>query len=133
MVVIAERLRILRETKKLSQGEIQNRAGLLRCYISRVENGHTIPSVETLEKLARALDLSLHEFLYDGEDPPADPSASVHEPQDCSWGERGKEGRFLGKLITYLSRMTEADRTLLLDFAEGIADRKKGRKASLTG
>jgi len=133
MVVIAERFRILRETKKLSQGEIQDRTGLLRCYISRVENGHTIPSIETLEKLARALDLSLHEFLYDGEDPPANPSASVNEPQDCSWGERGKEGRFLRKLITYLSRMTEADRILLLDFAEKIADRKNSKKASLAG
>ena len=50
---IADRLRALREEKKLSQGDIEKRTGLLRCYISRVENGHTVPAIETLEKMAR--------------------------------------------------------------------------------
>ncbi|MGH7743782.1 MAG: helix-turn-helix domain-containing protein [Candidatus Dormibacteria bacterium] len=45
---------ILREEKKLSQGDIEKRIGLLRCYISRVENGHTVPTVETLEKMTRS-------------------------------------------------------------------------------
>jgi transcriptional regulator with XRE-family HTH domain len=53
-VVIGDRLRALREEKKFSQGEVEKRTGLLRCYISRVENGHTVPAVETLEKFARA-------------------------------------------------------------------------------
>jgi transcriptional regulator with XRE-family HTH domain len=56
-VVIAERLRALREEKKFSQGNIEKRTGLLRFYISRVENGHTVPAVETLEKFARALEV----------------------------------------------------------------------------
>ncbi len=56
-MIIGVRLRALREEKKFSQGEIENRTGLLRCYISRVENGHTIPAVETLEKFARALEV----------------------------------------------------------------------------
>jgi len=54
-MMIGERLRGLREQKKLSQGDIEQRTGLLRCYISRVENGHTVPAVEALEKIARAL------------------------------------------------------------------------------
>jgi transcriptional regulator with XRE-family HTH domain len=53
-MVIAERLKALREQKNLSQGDIEKRTGLLRCYISRVENGHTVPAIETLEKMARA-------------------------------------------------------------------------------
>src|ERR1700738_5053090 len=57
-MVISDRLRELREEKKLSQGDIEKRTGLLRCYISRVENGHTVPAIETLEKLARAGDQS---------------------------------------------------------------------------
>jgi transcriptional regulator with XRE-family HTH domain len=57
-MVIADRLRALREVKKLSQGDIEKRTGLLRCYISRVENGHTVPAIETLEKLARAMEIS---------------------------------------------------------------------------
>jgi len=56
-VVIGERLRVLREQKNLSQGDIEKKTGLLRCYVSRVENGHTVPSVETLEKFARALEV----------------------------------------------------------------------------
>lgn len=50
---IGDRLRTLGDQKKLSQGDIEHRCGLLRCYISRVENGHTIPSIETLERMAR--------------------------------------------------------------------------------
>ena len=59
-MVICDRLRELREEKKLSQGDIEKRTGLLRCYISRVENGHTVPTVETLEKMARALEVPLY-------------------------------------------------------------------------
>ena len=70
---IAERLHELRESKNLSQGDIEKRTGLLRCYISRVENGHTVPSIETLEKLARALEVPMYQLFYDGEEPPAMP------------------------------------------------------------
>jgi transcriptional regulator with XRE-family HTH domain len=49
--------------KKLSQGDIEERSGLLRCYISRVENGHTVPSIETLEKLARAMEVPLYQIF----------------------------------------------------------------------
>jgi transcriptional regulator with XRE-family HTH domain len=59
-MVIGDRLRELREGKNLSQGDIEKRAGLLRCYISRVENGHTVPAIETLEKLARAFEFPLY-------------------------------------------------------------------------
>ena len=65
-MLIAERLRELREDKNLSQGDVEKRTGLLRCYISRVENGHTVPSIETLEKLARALEVPLYQLSYDG-------------------------------------------------------------------
>ena len=65
-MVISERLRELRESKKLSQGDIEKRPGLRRCYISRVENGHTVPAVETLEKLARALEVPLYQLFSRG-------------------------------------------------------------------
>ena len=58
-IVIGDRLRLLREERNFSQGEIEKRTGLLRCYISRVENGHTVPAIETLEKFARALDVPM--------------------------------------------------------------------------
>jgi len=68
-VIIGDRLKSIRESKNLSQGHIEKRTGLLRCYISRVENGHTVPSIDTLEKLAQALEIPLYQLFYDGADP----------------------------------------------------------------
>ena len=65
-MVIGDRLREMREQKKLSQGDIEKRTGLLRCYLSRVENGHTIPSLDTLAKIAGAMDLALSQFFSEG-------------------------------------------------------------------
>ena len=56
-MLIGDRLKAIRESKKFSQGEIEKRTGLLRCYVSRVENGHTVPSIETLEKWTKALEI----------------------------------------------------------------------------
>ena len=69
-MIIGDRLRELREAKKLSQGDIEQRTGLLRAYISRVENGHTVPAVETLERIARALEIPIYQLMYEGENPP---------------------------------------------------------------
>jgi transcriptional regulator with XRE-family HTH domain len=67
-MVISDRLRQLREEKKLSQGDIEERTGLLCSYVFRVENGHTVPEIETLDKLARALEVPLYQLFYDGEE-----------------------------------------------------------------
>lgn len=66
-MVIGDRLRQIRESKKMSQGVIEQRTGLLRCYTSRVECGHTIPSLETLQKYAQALEIPLYQLFHDGE------------------------------------------------------------------
>ena len=73
-MIIADRLRELREGKSLSQGDIEMRTGLFRCYISRVENGHTVPAIETREKMARSLEVPLYQLFYDGEEPPKLPN-----------------------------------------------------------
>ena len=97
-MIIGERLRALREDKKLSQGDIEKRTGLLRCYISRVENGHTVPAIETLEKMARALEVPLYQLFYDGEEPPELPNLPKRKSsEEMAWGATGKEARFLGR------------------------------------
>jgi len=73
-MIIGDRLREMREAKKLSQGDVEKRTGLLRCYISSVENGHTVPAVETLEKLARAFEVPIYQLFYEGEEPPKLPN-----------------------------------------------------------
>jgi transcriptional regulator with XRE-family HTH domain len=95
-MIIADRLRAIREDKKLSQGDIEKRTGLIRCYISRVENGHTVPNLETLEKFARALEVPLYHLFYDGEKPPALPHLPKRKTaDDIVWGASGKDARLL--------------------------------------
>lgn len=123
-MVIGERLRALREQKALSQGEIEKRTGLLRCYISRVENGHTVPSIETLEKLARALEVPLYQLFYDGEEPPELPNLPERKTADeIAWGSSPEEARFLTRLARLLERLSENDRRLLLHMAQRMAER----------
>ena len=130
-MIIGERLRVLREQKKMSQGDIEKRTGLLRCYLSRVENGHTIPAIETLEKLARALEMPLYQLLYDGEQPPAaEVPSEWTESGSNSWGSSGKDLRFMRKLRHLLSKMEPQDRQLLFFTVQQMARRKKPRAAA---
>lgn len=124
LMIIGDRLRALREEKKLSQGDIEKRTGLLRCYISRVENGHTVPAIETLEKMARALEVPLYQLFYDGEAPPDLPNLPKRKTADeIAWGSTGKELRFLTMFRRLLGRIDEGDRRLLLYMAQKMASR----------
>jgi transcriptional regulator with XRE-family HTH domain len=98
--------------KRNSQGHIEKRTGLLRCYISRVENGHTVPAVATLEKVARALEVPLYKLFYDGEKPAqASDVFKQKSSDDGLWGSSGKDAKFLNKL---LGKAKEEDRKLIL-------------------
>jgi transcriptional regulator with XRE-family HTH domain len=118
-MIIGDRLRVLREQKNFSQGEIEKRTGLLRCYISRVENGHTVPAVETLEKFARALEVPIYQLFYDGEEPLKAPNSGRRKlSTSIAWGDTGKDARLLAKFRQLLSRADESDRRLLLFMAK---------------
>jgi transcriptional regulator with XRE-family HTH domain len=81
MLSVGLRLKELREGKNLSQGDIEKKSGLLRCYLSRCENGHTVPSIDTLQKWTRAMDVPLYQVFYAGTDPetPALPKKTVQK------------------------------------------------------
>lgn len=121
-MLIGERLRDLRQEKSLSQGQIEERSGLLRCYISRVENGHTVPSLETLEKLARALQIPLYSIFYDGAEPPKLPA--LPRPEKNTWETSARGGAYLSALRRSLARMEVGDRDLLLFMAKRMVDRR---------
>jgi transcriptional regulator with XRE-family HTH domain len=120
---LAERIRLLREAHHLSQGDIEKRTGLLRCYISRVENGHTVPSIETLEKICRGLEVPMYQLFYDGQEPPEQPTFSDNGLKD--WASQRKGRRLFTKLRGALSRTNEADRRLLLYLAAKLAIAKR--------
>ncbi len=121
---IGARLHELREQKGMSQGDVQHKTGLLRCYVSRVENGHTVPNVATLEKLAAAFDVPLYRLFYEGEEPPslAEPTPRktlaelAKEP-----GKEGQEAKFLLKLRGRLAKVKESDRQIFLAFVQKLA------------
>ena len=123
-MIIGDCLREMREEKKLSQGDIEKRTGLLRCYISRVENGHTVPAIETLEKMARALEVPLYQLFYEGEEPPKLPNLLKRKSSDdIAWGSSGKDARFLSKLRRVLGKTDEEHRKLLLHMTQKMARR----------
>jgi transcriptional regulator with XRE-family HTH domain len=129
VMLIGERLRGLREAKQLSQGDIEKRTGLIRCYTSRVECGHTVPSVETLEKYAHALEVPLYQLFYEGEEPPRLMKLPKGKGRP-SWGSSGKDARMLHRFRRLLSRADESDRQLLLHMAQKMAHRVSRRSKS---
>ena len=123
-MLIGDRLKALREHKKQSQGDIEKRTGLLRVYISRVENGHTVPAIETLEKFARALEVPLYVLFYDGEKPP---KANIPTPSVAmGWGSSGRDATTLHRFRSLMGRMDHGDLKLLLFMAQKLSQKKKG-------
>jgi transcriptional regulator with XRE-family HTH domain len=125
-MIIGTRLRSLREERKLSQGDIEKRTGLLRCYISRVENGHTVPSIDTLEKLAAALEIPLYQLFYEGEEPPPLPNLSKRtSTEDLEMdAETLKQNRFFEKVRRLLTKVSDdRDRQIILYMAQKLASR----------
>ncbi len=118
-MVIGDKLKELRVTKKLSQGDIEKRTGLLRCYISRVENGHTVPSVDTLEKMARALEVPMYRLFTD-EDRIEKPDISFPTTEKA---HNKKEDAELLPFAKALARMSDKDQRLLLHMAPKMANR----------
>lgn len=117
---IGQKLRELREAKDLSQGDIHKKTGLLRNYTSRVENGFTVPSVETLEKYAYALGIPLYRFFANGEATHAPALPASREP---AWQLGGKHREELRLFAKAFKHMDEGSRRVLLSLAQEMARR----------
>ena len=111
MMKIGTTIRAHRLQKGLSQGDIEKKTGLLRCYLSRVENGHTIPSLDTLSKIAVALDLPIAQFF--AEDSTGRPLNMQRLSDD--------ELRFLTQIRRYSTNLNDSDRRLLLTMVKKFA------------
>jgi transcriptional regulator with XRE-family HTH domain len=109
---IGETIRNFRLQKGMSQGDIEKRTGLLRCYLSRVENGHTIPSLDTLAKIAGSMDVPLAQFFADGTN--SDNGKSLPQLSE-------EEVRFLTQIRRYSSGLNESDRKLVLAMVKKMA------------
>ena len=125
---IGQRIRHIRTQKGISQGDIERSTGMLRGYISRVEHGHTVPSVETLQRFAAALDVPMYRLFYTAQDEPTPVAAGGRLPatleelaQDS--GTEGTDARFLLQLKPLVGKIVESDRAFLLDCARKLAAR----------
>jgi transcriptional regulator with XRE-family HTH domain len=94
-MLIGDRLQALRKERNLSQGDIEKRTGLLRCYLSRVEHGRTVPSFGTLERLAHAFKVPLYQLFYEGDEPPKLANLPRRVSVDDLWGASGPQARLL--------------------------------------
>jgi len=110
---IGETIRNFRLEKGMSQGDIEKRTGLLRCYLSRVENGHTIPSLDTLAKIAGAVEIPLGHFFADSA---PDNGAQKAMPQLSE-----DEVRFLSQIRRYSSNLNDSDRKIVLTMVKKLA------------
>ncbi|MBI2682241.1 MAG: helix-turn-helix transcriptional regulator [Acidobacteriales bacterium] len=112
---IGETIRNFRLQKSMSQGDIEKRTGLLRCYLSRVENGHTIPSLDTLAKIAQAMEISLSHFFENGavENGNGNGKAAPQISDD--------EVRFLGQIRKYSPSLNDSDRKLVVAMVKKMA------------
>jgi len=113
---IGETIRNYRLQKGMSQGDIEKRTGLLRCYLSRVENGHTIPSLDTLSKIAGAMELPLSQFFAE----PGHNNGSKGLPQLSD-----DEVRFLSQIRRYSTSLNDSDRKLVLAMVKKMASNAK--------
>ena len=114
-VNIGEVIRSYRGQRGLSQGDIERRTGLLRCYLSRVENGHTVPSLETLAKIAEAMEIALADFF---------PGAETPRDRDTQkmLGELSEdEIRFLSEIKKYSTTLSDGDKRLVLAMIRKMA------------
>jgi transcriptional regulator with XRE-family HTH domain len=125
-VDIGNVIRSYRAERGLSQGDIERRTGLLRCYLSRVENGHTVPSLETLAKIAEALDITLADFFPGSETP------SERDAQKMLGELSDDEVRFLAEIKKYSTTLNEGDKRLVLAMIRKMASIAPAqRKAAL--
>ena len=123
-MIVGERIRSLREEKKLSRGDLQERTGLQRTYIWRVENGYTVPAIETLEKFARGLEVPIYKFFYEGKKPP--PLVRI-DADSGLWGAEGEDKKMLRRFRRCFAQIEESERSLLLYLAEEMARRADAR------
>jgi transcriptional regulator with XRE-family HTH domain len=112
----------------LSQARIENRSGLQRAYLSRVENGHTVPAIDTLEKSATALEVPICLLFHDGVEPPKSSELRVWKsPDETAWDTSGQVAEYLKRLRRYLRKLDEPNRRLILQVTSRLARRARKR------
>ncbi|GMQ62448.1 helix-turn-helix domain-containing protein [Vallitalea maricola] len=59
------RIREIREIKNYNKSQLAKKAGISKATISKLENYKESPTIETLEKIAKALDVKVSDLLVE--------------------------------------------------------------------
>jgi transcriptional regulator with XRE-family HTH domain len=127
-MTIGDRLRALRREKKLTQREIAKKTGLLRCNVGRLETGRAVPTLATLKKMTRALEIPMFQLFYDVQNPPKPPNLSKRKSgKDNLWGNSGKDALMIAKFCRLFGRMEKDEVGLVLLVAQKMSRRNVSR------
>jgi transcriptional regulator with XRE-family HTH domain len=122
---VGQRIKQLRLERGLSQGDIEKKTNLLRCYVSRVENGFTVPSLETIEKLCAAMETPLYVFFYDGNGTPPRPPKNIPVTHSKS-----PAAQIPTEFMKILPKLSERNRAMLLRVAGTMAKKSRVKKSA---
>jgi len=118
-MVIGERLRAVRQQMNLTQRDLEKRTGIPQRSISILENSRGVPSLRTLERLAKGLRVPLYLFFYTGLDALRGQRPKGHKR---SFYPR-EEAEVFDKLLRLFDQTGPFDRQLLLSTALEMARR----------
>jgi transcriptional regulator with XRE-family HTH domain len=127
-MIVGDKIRRTRESLNLSQGDIEARSGLLRCYISRVETGHTVPSLDNLERIAKALGIPLYRLFWEENDPLPRPIKDTLNATTADWATNEAGKKELRKLRANLSKLTDRHRAMILHLAKQMSREPKSTR-----
>lgn len=105
---VGPQIRKLRLERGLSQGDVEKRTGILRCYQSRIEHGKTSPGIDLLQKMATAFGVRVSEFL----------PASEIQPSSVTLSQGEKE--FLIALAHLTKKFTPAMRVSIISLMKNM-------------
>ena len=106
---VARAVRDTRRGLNLSQRQLAGRMQVPRTYISKIENGKAMPTLSSLDRLARALKVDIAALLRDANNRHSDETAVLTADP------------FLAEIAAYTSQLNELQRSIFLDHVRELA------------
>jgi len=108
-IQVAAAVRDLRRVRNLSQRQLATRMNVPRTYISKIENGKAMPTLSSLDRLARALQVDISALLRDAPTRHKDETAVLMTDP------------FLAEIAKYTSHLTATQKSIFLNHVREIA------------
>jgi transcriptional regulator with XRE-family HTH domain len=108
-IQVASAVRDLRRVRNLSQRQLAGRMNVPRTYISKIENGKAMPTLSSLERLARALQVDISALLRDARTRHKDESALLMTDP------------FLAEIAHFCSQLDALQKSIFLNHVRELA------------